>query len=247
MTDARREQLLRRIRALQLRTVENGCTEAEAMAAIALAASLADRYSFSLSDLEAKAEAVTEEAEFATGRKLRRMVLCVQAIAKYCDCEVYQMPQRDGTTKLVFFGRASDTAIARYFTHLVANALRSGWHEYIVANRDDRAVTPRKLRKSFELGMAIRIVTRLDEMKAARNAHVDPESGRSGQELVVVANALVKDAYAKRYAELGLKPGRRVWRTPVSGHAFQAGTSAGDRVSFNKGVNGGGAAPKQIG
>src|SRR5690348_10094891 len=70
-----------RIQALRAKTIENGCTESEALAAAAKVAELLDRYDLSLSDIEIRA-APCEQRAFETKRK-KRVPLdgCVGAIA----------------------------------------------------------------------------------------------------------------------------------------------------------------------
>ena len=57
------EKLKGRIQALRAKTVENGCTEEEALSAAAKVADLLDQYDLSLTDVELREEAC-ERAEF---------------------------------------------------------------------------------------------------------------------------------------------------------------------------------------
>lgn len=47
-----RDKLIHKIRALMAKTVENGCTEAEMMAAMSMAQAMMDAYDVSLDDIE---------------------------------------------------------------------------------------------------------------------------------------------------------------------------------------------------
>lgn len=79
-----------RIQALRAKTIDNGCTENEALAAAAKVAELLDRYDLSLSDVELR-EAPCEQRAFETHRKKRvPLDACIGAIANFCDCRVWR-------------------------------------------------------------------------------------------------------------------------------------------------------------
>ncbi len=80
------DKLTARIQALRAKTIDNGCTEDEALAAAAKVAELLDRYDLSLSDVELRAEPCQQLA-FETGRK-KRIPLdgCVGAVAESSGC-----------------------------------------------------------------------------------------------------------------------------------------------------------------
>ena len=76
-----RDRLRVRIAALRAKTLANGCTEAEVLAAAAKVADLLERYALSMSDVEIQASPCIEAA-FETARK-KRVPLdgCVGAVA----------------------------------------------------------------------------------------------------------------------------------------------------------------------
>ena len=80
------DKLKTRIQALRAKTIDNGCTEAEALLAAAKVAELLDRYDLSLTDVEIR-EAPCERREYETHRK-KRIPLddCIGAVANFCDC-----------------------------------------------------------------------------------------------------------------------------------------------------------------
>ncbi|TAJ39849.1 MAG: DUF2786 domain-containing protein, partial [Reyranella sp.] len=77
------DSLLKRLQALRAKTVENGCTEGEALAAAEKVAELLDRHDLSLSDLEIRA-APCERRVYETHLK-KRIPLdeCIGAIAAF--------------------------------------------------------------------------------------------------------------------------------------------------------------------
>ena len=64
------DKLKTRIQALRAKTIDNGCTEDEALSAAAKVAELLDRYDLSLTDVEIR-EAACERREYETSRKKR--------------------------------------------------------------------------------------------------------------------------------------------------------------------------------
>lgn len=78
-----------RIKALTDKTVANGCTEAEAMAAAEMVGRLLERYALSMDEIEVR-EARCVQAEVPLGGRRRRPIDgCVPAIARLCDCKVW--------------------------------------------------------------------------------------------------------------------------------------------------------------
>ena len=100
-----------RIKALAEKTVSNGCTEAEAMAAAEMVGRLLERYALSMEEIDVR-EAQCVRNEIPIGGKQRRPIDgCITAIARFCDCKVWIA--RDGAVpSYVFFGFESDTTLA---------------------------------------------------------------------------------------------------------------------------------------
>jgi hypothetical protein len=84
------DKLKTRIQALRAKTIDNGCTEDEALSAAAKVAELLDRYDLSLTDVEMR-EVPCERLEYETWRKKRIPIDgCVGAVAHFCDCRVWR-------------------------------------------------------------------------------------------------------------------------------------------------------------
>ena len=100
-----------RIKALAEKTVSNGCTEAEAMAAAEMVGRLLERYALSMEEIDVR-EAHCVRVEVPIGGRQRRPIDgCVPAIARFCDCKVWISRDAD-VPSYVFFGFESDTALA---------------------------------------------------------------------------------------------------------------------------------------
>ena len=124
------DRLKTRIQGLRAKTMDNGCTEAEALSAAAKVAELLDRYDLSLTDVEIR-HAQCEQRHYQTRRKKRiQLDDCIEAIANFCDCRVWREKSQSGNARYVFFGLPSDIEVAHYLTELVDNAVRSELGRY---------------------------------------------------------------------------------------------------------------------
>lgn len=220
-TTADLDKLKARLAALRAKTVENGCTEDEALAAAAKVAELLDRHDLSLTDLEL-AQEVCQELSFEPTRK-KRIPLdeCVGAIADFCDCRVWREKGARGH-RFVFFGLPADVAVAHTLAELVDTAVRTelGRYKNSDAYRAFRHNERHLANASFALGMVTSIADRLMAMKAARDA----AHRGSGRDLVAVKGAIVDVELVKLGIDLKtVESGRRY----ISPTAYDAGGEAG--------------------
>jgi hypothetical protein len=225
------DRLKARIQALRAKTVENGCTEQEALGAAAKVAELLDQHDLSLTDVEIREEPC-ERAVVETYRK-QRVPLdgCVNAIAAFCDCRVWREKNSQGENRYVFFGLSPDVAVAHYIADLVSTAMAveasrfkrtAGYLRY---HPDDR----RTVSASFLHGMAASIGTKLTAMKHERDA----VNASTGRDLIVVKQAVVDEGMTK----LGIRFGKaRAAERRIAGSAFEAGQAAGRNLRINPGV-----------
>ena len=165
------DKLKTRIQALRAKTIDNGCTEDEALSAAAKVAELLDRYDLSLTDVEIR-EAPCERREYETHRK-KRIPLddCIGAVANFCDCRVWREKNQAGETRYVFFGLRSDIEVAHYLTELIDTAVRSelGRYKTTPEYRRFRHKERHMANASFALGMVASIADKLTAMKAGRD------------------------------------------------------------------------------
>jgi len=223
------DRLTARIQALRAKTIANGCTEEEALAAAAKVAELLDRYELSLSDVEMRA-APCDRLAYESGRK-KRIPLddCVGAIAAFCDCKVWREKNTAGEAAYVFFGLKADIAAAHALAELIDTAVRTELgryktsREYLRFRHQDRHMA----NASFALGMVARIGERLMAMKAERDA-VNRSSGR---DLVVLKTSIVEAEMEK--LDLRLRTVRSRGRMVMT-DAYEAGESAGDALALGR-------------
>ncbi|CAN5784228.1 DUF2786 domain-containing protein [soil metagenome] len=225
------DKLRTRIQGLRAKTMENGCTEGEAMAAAAKVAELLDRYDLSLTDVELR-DTPCDRLEYETHHK-KRIPLddCIGAIADFCDCRVWREKNPAGESRYVFFGLRSDIEVAHYLAEVIDTAVRSETGRYKTSADYQRFRHQERhmANASFALGMVASIADKLTAMKAAR----DTVNHRTGRDLVVVKAAVVDSEIEK----LGLKL-RMVERASrlVSPLAYDAGGAAGASLAINPGL-----------
>ncbi|MDB5594413.1 MAG: hypothetical protein JWM36_1374 [Hyphomicrobiales bacterium] len=225
------DKLKGRIQGLRAKTIDNGCTEAEALLAAAKVAELLDRYDLSLTDVEIR-EAPCEQRAYETRRK-KRIPLddCIGAIANFCDCRVWREKNAEGEARYVFFGLRSDVEVAHYLTEVVDAAVRSelGRFKTSAAYQRFRHQDRHVANASFTLGMVASIADKLTAMKAGR----DQANNRTGRGLVVLKAAVV-DAELQKL-NLKLRTARRPSRM-VSPTAYEAGEAAGASLVITPGI-----------
>jgi hypothetical protein len=113
------DNLVQRIRALRAKTVEQGCTEQEAMAAAEKVGELLDRYGLSLSELDLRKQSC-EGIGVETGRKRRGPIDdCMGTIAAFFDCRVWGEAAESGELRYIFFGLPGDVQAAVYLHDLI--------------------------------------------------------------------------------------------------------------------------------
>lgn len=238
----RRTAIIAKVQALFAKTVENGCTEAEAMAAASAASRLMKEHDLTYKDIEAElrderygARVRPMDSSNERRRTRHEVSLVCSNIAAYFNCRVWT----SGNSLLVYFGSADDTELAHRLTDLIRVTMDTEWAAYLKSPHRDRFEHGRTLRTSFMVGMAGRLRERLDAMKAERDQANAPSTGRA---LVVVKNAIVAEKFAAYAKEHDLKLGGGRYRRYRENGAHAAGRKAADRVDLGGGkIDGGGA------
>ena len=231
--DAELDRLIGRIQALRAKTVEQGCTEQEALAAAEKVAELLDRYGLSLSELDLQRQACEGVSVDTERKRVGPVDDCVPAVAAFFDCRVWGERSASGTLRYVFFGLPADVAAARYLYELVERAFESETARFRAG--ESYAAMPTRVRRtatnSFGVGLARGIAAKLRTLRDAREAALRGSSGRD----LVVAKAGIVDAELEK---LGLQlrarkgtAGRRVLQD-----AFEQGHEAGLGFEYTPGV-----------
>ena len=226
------ERLIGRIRALREKTVEQGCTEAEALAAAEKVADLLDRYGLSLSELDLRNQAC-EGIGVETGRKRRGAIDgCMTTIAAFFDCRVWSETDVRGLLRYVFFGMPGDVQAAVYLHDLIAAAFVSETWSFQtgpVYNASPPAHR-RTATTSFQFGMARGIVGKLETLRRSREAS---NARAPGKALVPVKQSIIETELGLLGLHLTRASGSR---RRVMPEAYEQGKAAGARFEYRPGI-----------
>jgi len=220
-----REKIAARIRALRAKTVGNGCTEEEAIAAAEMLARLLEKYNMTLDEAELRSspfERHSERHEDHVGARLWKVAAAVSYLtgARYWGARPGEVPE------VSFFGFAHEVQVACYMLEICTGAMRRQQRRLVgdalgfLTSRQRRTVLP------FLDGMADRLAERIRALKPEQPA---------GNGLIVVHDALV--AQAMKDAGLDLQDGRARGSRSLEPEYFM-GRIAADRVAFDRGLAG---------
>ena len=226
------DRLVQRIRALRAKTVEQGCTEQEALAAAEKVAELLDRHGLSLSELDLRRQSC-EGIGVETDRKRRGPIDdCMGTIAAFFDCRVWGETSEDATLRYIFFGLPADVQAAVYLHDLIALAFATETAAFQATEiyRSTHSSRRRSATNSFQVGLARGIIRKLDTLRQARDVAGGSTNGRA---LVPIKESIIDEEMDR----LGLSFRRRsAVRRMVLPAAFSAGQEAGERFEYRPGI-----------
>jgi hypothetical protein len=221
-----RDGLIEKIRALMGKTVDRGCTEQEALAALDRARALMDAYEVGEDELRlTKEEKAILRSEPPGSRDPHRIKSSVAvAVAKFCDCEVWK-----GADGLVFCGLPTDVRFATWLLDTLAAFVQAELARHLMG-----CVAPKGERRfvinGFVGGCCKRISDRLNALRTQSAA----AATSNGRELVAIKSTAVADKMKELNMSLVCRrSGRR-----IDDASYEAGLSAGDRASFGRPVTG---------
>jgi hypothetical protein len=224
------DRVLSRIQALRGKTVERGCTEAEALLAASKVAEMLDQYGLTLSEIDMKGQACAGEG-IETGRR-RRSPLdeCAYAIAAFCDCRTWYEVTAQGYIRHMFFGLPADVAAARYLYEKIEDAFETETASF--KRGELYAEHPSDKRRcattSFQAGLGHGIHVKLDRLKAERSATFCASGGR---DLVPVKRDVIED----ELAALGLQfKVLNAGRKNLLATAYQTGRVTGENLEWEE-------------
>ncbi len=224
-----------RIRALAAKTVERGCSEAEAMAAAAKVGELLDVYGLSMSEVELREEACVQRRASFAGPARTALRWLYPALLRSCECRGWT----DGRHDFVLFGLEPDVQMAEWLMHVVARALAHEEARYRAGPAyAARREAPQAVLRSFRYGFADRLSKRLDELADARAAAAAERRAAEGQggrstALVVAKERKLDEAFRG----LGVRLRTTYSSATVRDRgAFRSGAEAGARVGLERPV-----------
>jgi hypothetical protein len=227
------ERLMARIQGLRAKTVANGCTEQEALAAAEKVAEMLDRYGLSLGEMDFRAQACEGIGIQTTRKRMAPIDSCVTGIAAFFDCRVWLESAKGAPLRYVFFGLRADVAAAQYLYEMVERAFETETDAFRRGPiYEDMAGERRSATNSFQIGLSRGISAKLRALRDERTAQGRTTGGR---DLVVVKADMVEEELAK----LGLNLHARSTASRskrVLSDAYAAGEAAGARFEFTPGI-----------
>lgn len=226
------KKIRKRIRDLTQKTIDNGCTEAEALAATEKAMDLMQRYGLNSEDLD------RESANLGAFGKRRSVVDGLwQAVAKICRCQSYAVSNNG--LRIVYYGHPADVAIAEYIHDILRVAIHrasADFRETPEYKKRRKRATRNAAMKAFQSAMCGRLQARLNKLWWNRHK-ATPDYAESIADENKHRNLLLTELSAKMkfVTPKSLKlPDRR-----FDGARYD-GFRAGDRVSLNPATTGSG-------
>lgn len=219
-----RQKKIAKIKALLAKTVENGCTEEEMNAALALARKLMDDYEIDDTDIQFGGESVTVETVVKTDfDKIRGQL--ADAVGRFCHCVGWKTGKSSDTIN--YCGLQSEVVFAHWMLDMLADFVLFQCDLWL--KRSYRRGMPRVRRierGSFIVGCTNRIVERLQQLT--------PRHVGTGKDLIVLRNSLIDQHMEAR--GIKLRDMFKLFRGDAD--AYDAGEAAGDHAQFNRPVDG---------
>lgn len=218
-----RERIAAKVRALRAKTVENGCTEDEAVAAAAKAAELLARYNLTLDEVEIRASPLGRQRSHHDDAVGERLWKIAAALSTLTGAVYWASPAGVHPVEINFFGFRHEVEVARYLLDICARAMRQ--EQRALAAQYSLATPSFRRRKinPFLDGMADRLHRRILDLRPR------------GHGLVLVRSEIISVGLK----EAGITTRRRGARPSMDAEAAYAdGVRAGDRVALNQGLTG---------
>jgi hypothetical protein len=222
-----------RIRALSAKTVDNGCTEQEAMAAMAVVGKLLQEYNLSMDMVDLRDEACEKLVIQSDSKQKGGVYWALMAVAKFTDCKVWSTRGYNGLS-YSFFGQETDLLMAKYLYELINGSIKFETKKFKQTPEYKNSQSAKGASSAFAIGMGSRIGNRLNQMK--RENEQETTASRGGNTaLIVLKSKLVTEEFAKM--NMNLK--KNYAKTSIKdGAAYNSGAAAGDRVNLSRPVNG---------
>jgi hypothetical protein len=226
-----RESVLNKIRALLAKTMDNGCSEAEAMAALGKAQAMKDAYAVTEAELNLTKEekAILRREPPGTKDPHRIKWFLMAAVSEFCNCRCWRQ-RRDQGGGMVFCGLPSDAQFATWLLDTLANFAQAQLVDFLM-DAEPGSEERREVIRGFILGCTERISERLREL-CEQSAVLATSNAKA---LVVVKDAAIQ----AKIDELGIRlcsdsGSCGAWDSS----SYAAGRAAGDRASFGRPVSG---------
>jgi hypothetical protein len=229
-----RKILINKVKALLAKTTENGCTEEEALIALAKARAWIDTHEITDDELQLSREEKAilhdeSEADARDTHKIKRQ-LC-RAVECFCNVRIYRDRSKAGLT---FAGFKSDIDFASWLLDHLSDFVHDALFEFLL----DCLAPEGKERKQEIRGFVIGCTERLSDRMFAMCRQTETFRTANGNALVIIRDQAIKDLLKAEGISLRSSGGSCAG---FSDDARAAGQSAGERANFGRPVSGAGA------
>lgn len=235
-----KDNLLAKLLALKQKTVENGCTEAEAQAAAEMVQALLLKYNIDISELdsdERQKEKIEENHGEFSGRMAGWKIQLMGVLADHYLCKMLILTTRvqgKHGKKLLLVGKPINTAIAReMYDYLVQIIHDLSWK----AMDEERAQRGTKLygegrayAEAWRQGCVNRINERLIEKRAKMATQGDSQNNVTALQIINLyerENQLIEEFIKSTFGKLGTHTTKQAWHRDAYHKGYKRGDSIG--------------------
>jgi hypothetical protein len=224
-----------RIRALTARTVERGCSEAEAMAAAEKVGELLAVYGLTMNEVSLREELCTQRSLVFDDPRRVAINWLFPALLRFTGCRGWTV----GRAEFVVFGLDPDVQMAEWLLQVLAGALSREEADFRTSDTYLRSrKPPQSVLRSFRIGFGERIAQRLEAMSAAQEQATAAARAATptGTALVLLKEAKIEEGFRG----LGIRLRSVSRRTVVRDRgAYGRGQEAGGRVGLDRPIGAG--------
>lgn len=234
-----------RIKALSNKTVERGCSEHEAMEAMAAVGRLLTQYNLTMNEIDVREQICKTITIQLPGQRRGSVDGAMISLAALFDARVWFKSHYEKDkdshrtvrkTAYAFFGTENDLEMIQYLYDTISKAIETETDNFKNSDEYKTSRARKSASVSFGHGMAARISDRLRDLKAEIDA-TTKAAVSTGTSLIVLKGQLIQEEFDKQHG-FKLRPatsGRRCNNFA----AFAKGVSAGDRVNLSRPIAGG--------
>jgi hypothetical protein len=245
---AEREDVIRKIKSLMARTVDNGAGEDEAFNALDKASKLMAVYNVNIDDVFLNnTECLTVKIELEGSNK-DSIDFCLINLAEFCNCRVWFNKFYDNNLKKKlsynFFGIKEDVAMAEYLFNTIRNAMIAETEKFKLSKEytNPRIYTNNRksLTTSFQRGFIHRINEKIkqiilnNEKKEKQESTVNIADKTYETNIILLKKKKVEEEFEK--IGLNLSKGKRSGNISDS-FSFDKGKDAADSFNLNRPIN----------
>ena len=241
--------MIEKIASLRKKIPENGATEEEALAALAIAAKLMEKHGITEEDLKnVEFTRDMREGGFQQKQKIIHpsQKYCGSLIGVWCGVQIWSWNPRPKENATRMFGLKGDVEMAEFLLTLIHDSMNRGWKEFLANNPKRPDVTRHTEYWSFMIGFADTVNDKIRSFLEVRREAAEQEAVRTGTDLVTIKTDLVLEGMATMLPGIKLKDSPKS-TTKITGDAFGSGQQAGHKVNLSRPVGGASSGSRRLG